>query len=114
MTDESVLKIPIQFECINCNYITLSKKDFNKHNSTRKHKILTQYLQIEDNYPIIKPYLCNCGKTYIHRQSLYTHKKKCNLKIEEPYLIPEPTDKELIMLLLKENAELKLLISNIS
>ena len=26
-----------KFECINCNYITNKKKDFNKHNLTNKH-----------------------------------------------------------------------------
>ena len=113
MTDASVLKIPIQFECMNCNYITLSKKDFHKHISTRKHKILTQDLQFKDNYPSIKPYLCKCGKTYIHRQSLYTHKKKCTFKMEEPDLKTEPTDKELIMLLLKENVEMKNLVLDV-
>ena len=114
MTYDSVPKIPMQFECDVCNYITLSKKDFNKHKSTRKHKILTQDLQFEDNCPTTKSYLCKCGKEYLHRQSLYTHKKKCNLKIEE--LIDskkEPTDKELIMLLIKENTEMKSLVLDV-
>ena len=30
-----------------------------------------------------KLYECECGKHYKHRQSLYTHKKKCKFIIDE-------------------------------
>ena len=42
MTDIFVPINPINYECYNCKYITANKKDFNKHNLTSKHKILTK------------------------------------------------------------------------
>jgi hypothetical protein len=41
-----------------------------------------------------------CNKTYLHRQGLWRHKKKCN------NLDKEPSDKQLFMMLLKQNNEL--------
>jgi hypothetical protein len=55
---------------------------------------------------------CECGKEYNHRQSLSIHKKKCKLKedseneSEEEKKLDEITDKELIMMVVKQNAEL--------
>lgn len=37
MLKKSPQIIANKFECINCNYITNKKKDFNKHNLTNKH-----------------------------------------------------------------------------
>jgi hypothetical protein len=53
-----------------------------------------------------KIYKCDCGKIYKHSSTLYAHKKKCTSKKETN----EPTDKELIMMLIKENSELKNLV----
>jgi hypothetical protein len=60
---------------------------------------------------------CNCGKEYKHRQGLWKHKKSCcvnsvltELDGSEDNKIKiynEPTDKDLIMMLIKENSELK-------
>lgn len=41
-----------------------------------------------------------CDKTYLHRQGLWRHKKTCNNANKEP------TDKELFIMLLKQNNEL--------
>jgi len=58
-----------------------------------------------------KCYLCECGKTYIHRQSLSVHKKKCIL-IENIQDKPENKD-DLINYLIKENKDFKSLILEI-
>jgi len=57
---------------------------------------------------------CKCGKIYKDNSGLWRHKQKCNYNeeniIEEENQIintNEPTDKELIMLLIKENSEFK-------
>jgi hypothetical protein len=53
--------------------------------STQKHKILTNDLQkipkIPDcaNLTVTKNNICECGNVYKHRQSLYKHKKFCEL-----------------------------------
>jgi len=65
-------------------------------------------------------FICSCGKEYKHRQSLYTHKKKCNYKenndndnsddkiINSNENSNENSElKELIMKLLIDNADMK-------
>lgn len=64
--------------CEQCDYKTVSAKDFNKHLLTGKHKILTNpNLEIPT-----KSYRCNCGKEYKHSSSLCAHKKKCSITID--------------------------------
>jgi hypothetical protein len=73
-TNFPIPKKPKFFYCINCDYTTRNKKDFNKHNETQKHKILTNNLEI-----LPKEFTCNlCKKKYKHASSLCAHKKKCN------------------------------------
>ena len=61
------------FVCTLCDYITNNKKDFLKHTFTRKHLILTTDLPKR----VATNCVCNCGKIYKHKQSLYKHKHKC-------------------------------------
>ena len=102
------------FRCDKCNFTSCKKSLYTKHLSTRKHEILTN----TDIYSLKKStYNCKCGKEYKHRQSLCSHKKKCNYKeknnksIEEDDKIinnNENTElKELIMKLLVDNADMK-------
>jgi len=110
MTDIFVPINPQYYECITCKYITANKKDFNKHNLTSKHFRLTQYLQNVPEIPTPeKQFLCACGKEYKHRQSLYTHKQKCNFKIQENIIEEnvDLNDKGLILTLIQQNNELQ-------
>ena len=118
MTDIFIPINPQNYECSNCKYITANKKDFNKHILTSKHLILTQYLQKIPEIPIQdKIFICDCGKEYKHRQSLYTHKQKCNFKIKENVIEEknepntdtniEISDKNLILTLIQQNNELQ-------
>ena len=68
------------FRCETCDFNTGNKFNYLKHLDTRKHKTLTKiYL---DTIKSASPtYICLCGKSYKHRQSLYAHKKTC-LKIK--------------------------------
>jgi len=75
-------KIRSEFVCINCNYTTCDKKDYNKHIATVKHKnntnvdiLLTASVKKSE---LLAEIICNCGKKYKSRQGLYAHKKKCN------------------------------------
>jgi len=81
MLTKKSAKIRSEFVCINCNYATCDKKDYNKHIATAKHKnntnvdiLLTNLEKKSDNLFEI---ICNCGKKYKSRQGLYSHKKKC-------------------------------------
>ena len=96
-----------KFECINCDFNCFNKNDYNRHILTRKHKILTNVYK--ENFENVSKLACECGKEYKHRQSLSIHKKKCTFikdnSIEEKET-NEPSDKELIMMVVKQNAEL--------
>ena len=52
-----------------------------------------------------KTFLCECGKIYSSASGLWKHKQKCNQ--EQKLEKDEPSDKQLIMMLIKENSELK-------
>jgi len=117
LTDRS-LKIPKQYKCEKCNYITCNKKDFNKHLLTEKHIILTNVDNNSQKIPY-KTFSCECGKKYKHRQSLCVHKKKCILIIENTGLITIEDKKEIIELkednkeLKEDNKELKIMIKEL-
>lgn len=96
MTDEKSSKIPTKFNCIYCYYNTSSKKDYNKHLLTKKHKNTANAAALSET----PQHICQCGKIYKHRQSLFNHKQKCNVK--------ESLDKdELILTLTKQTVELQ-------
>ena len=106
MASNNSQKIPEQYECCFCNYITVSKKDFNKHTLSNKHNRLVNANKMLVNSNDNKKYSCNCGKTYSHDSSYYRHKKKCNITIVTD-LNDETIDKDqLIIMLIKQNAEL--------
>jgi 1,2-phenylacetyl-CoA epoxidase PaaB subunit len=96
-----------QYECKLCNFICCKTSDYKRHLSTRKHKMMTN----DDNYAHknAELFICNnCNKCYKYRQGLSLHKKKCNPSIatqdaSNNYVV----DKELVMMLIKENSELK-------
>ena len=73
-------KVAPKFYCSTCDYSTSRKCNWNKHIMTRKHKILTN---TDANATKCSSYKCECGKNYKHRQSLFTHVKKCTFKKEE-------------------------------
>ena len=71
-----------KFYCNECDFVCCKKSNYDKHITTRKHKILTNtYKKMPDDNDQL--YECECGKHYKHRQSLYTHKKKCKFIIDE-------------------------------
>jgi hypothetical protein len=125
MTDAPDCKKSPTFSCNTCDYVCFKQSDFNKHNNTRKHAMLTNTdkiltknkfnanlspnLSANDYYDTeSKNYKCNCGKLYKHRQSLYTHKKKCQPTKNEDHNIvqqydPQKTDvNELIVTIMKQ------------
>jgi hypothetical protein len=116
MTDIIIPINPQVYECSNCKYITVNKKDFNKHILTAKHLRLTKYLQNIPEIPTLeKIFVCDCGKKYKHRQSLYTHKRNCNFikesQNEEAKIDTNKdvdlSDKNLILTLINQNNELQ-------
>jgi hypothetical protein len=64
------------FSCKLCDYNTCSKKDFEKHLLTKKHN-KGEYNKITTKKSSEHNMVCECGRTYNHRASLYNHKKTC-------------------------------------
>ena len=106
-----------KYNCINCNFKCSKNSDWLRHLITRKHENGVKILTTTDENGAKNAsniHICNCGKEYKHRQSLYNHKKKCNKKdlLDD---IKKDTDNkdDLINYLIKENQEFKNLILEI-
>jgi hypothetical protein len=117
-------KSATKYFCENCDYGTCKKSNYESHIESAKHKKVTNgYIEgqksakkqpkIEKNQHIGEIFTCFCGKEYIHRQGLWRHKKNCIIQEtcvsehENTIITNNPTDKNLIMMLIKENSELK-------
>ena len=105
------------FECNKCNFICSKKSNFDAHLLTSKHK-----MEIDGNNMEIEKmprHRCCCGKMYKTNSGLWKHRKSCSknakkcLTITDGDFIPDDynnahvIDKDLIMLLIKENSDLK-------
>jgi len=100
-------KIP-KYNCDHCEYITNNKKDYSKHLLTAKHKNETNETLLKQLCPKKSPNLqCHCGIFFYSRTTLWRHKKTC---VEE---LTNQTDKNLIMMLIKENSELKTMVLDV-
>ncbi len=94
------------FICKVCDYTSSKKSNLDKHLLTRKHAdatIRNTLLQKSSQSSDSGPVCCGkCGKGYQTRTGLWRHKKVC-----ESF---DPSDKDVIMMLIKENADLKNLV----
>ena len=117
MLTESCSKVAFNFNCQNCHYNTSKKSSYEKHLTTSKHIQLTTVnkpgTDCLQNFTDYNTFIChNCDKKYKSRVGLWKHKKKCsqsNAQTQQPSTTntDEPTDKQLIMMLIKENVEVK-------
>ena len=98
--------------CIYCDFNTCKITDYKRHLETKKHIGNTMATSGNKNLEKILHKCENCNKIYNDRTGLWKHKKKCktkedsdseNKKTEKD----EITDKELIMMLIKDNSEFK-------
>jgi len=111
------------YSCELCQYITNNRYDYKKHLVTRKHTDQTVNA-INPLQPAIKKsqfpqdYKCiecdGCGQKYMHRSSLYRHKKSCDKSCKKPQddnatgvLLDPLKQQELLLTLLKDNQEFK-------
>ena len=100
-------KVAQNFCCSFCDYLTCKKTDFSKHLSTLKHKKRENGSKMvvngSDLSQKVAEYKCPCGNTYKYESGYYRHKKVCN---DKQYVKNEISDKELIVMLLKQNSQL--------
>jgi hypothetical protein len=94
--------------CKICDFNTSKLTDYNRHIITQKH--IRNELATSSNKNLEKNiYICeNCGKEYNDRTGLWRHNKKCiSSSNDTPEFKFNGMDKdELIIMLLKQNAEL--------
>jgi phenylpyruvate tautomerase PptA (4-oxalocrotonate tautomerase family) len=101
--------IPKKYCCELCNYTTSYSKDFKKHLVTKKHMEISGSPE-----EITKVLICEiCNKKFKTNSGLWKHKNKgCHTQSLESKedskedSKEEVTDKEVIMMLLKQNSEL--------
>jgi len=115
----NLAKTSNNFYCECCHYNTSRKFNFNIHLQSERHKNNANNSFLAKTS---KNFECqNCNKIFNDRSGLWRHKQKCNQEKEDEQekekekddktQVPlGPTDKELIMLLIKENSELKNLV----
>ena len=113
-------KVAKKYCCISCDYITSRKCNFNKHLNGLKHQRMTNDddggQKVAKSSKKKQPFICDCGRSYKHRQGIWKHKQECNIytdnssnknssnKLNSCNYV---SDKELIMMLIKDNNELK-------
>jgi hypothetical protein len=101
-------KMAPKYYCEICDYECSKKYNWEKHILTSKHICATKgdkLVAFCGKKGQIEIFVCEfCDKEYQHRQGLWRHKKICQ-KIHNNN--DEPTDKQLIMMLIKENSELR-------
>lgn len=102
MDNKKSLKIPKIFSCKSCDYMSCSRKDYNKHLSTLKHMRIMNG-QVKDNEKSPPAFQCSCGKSYKYKSGLCKHKKTCT----SPKNPPIKSNDEVIENLTKENREMK-------
>ena len=109
-----------KYICEKCDFVCSYLRDWNRHIARPKHKNIDFGNDFEKKptkkAQIVKEYTCNCGKKYSTNSGLWKHQKKCehNDAIKENINQDKVNicDKELIITLVKQNAELLEIIKN--
>lgn len=129
MTKTSNFQSPI-FLCTDCDYITCRRWNFDQHLASAKHVRMTKEDSRGQNVPsqisTSTGFVCDCGRSYKHRQGLWKHRRACPPKFggqssKFGEFSPnfgdvvatssvEVTDKDLIVMLIQDNNELRKLM----
>lgn len=76
------------YVCDICDYVTSNKKDYNKHINTIKHNNNKKSPQHN--------MVCECGKTYTNRSSLFNHRKVCPMTCKDGNNIGEGVHEKMV------------------
>jgi len=105
---EATQNIPVKFYCNICDYGCSKKSSWNQHLLTSKHSKATNVLM-----PATKIYACEkCYTNFKHHSSYYRHIKKCIKEQIVPNENNNILDKEIIIMLVKQNTELMDMLKN--
>ena len=107
------------FRCDVCDYSSSRYSQWQRHLSTHKHKMVENGSKMVENGSVLVPkssenLSCDCGNVYKYDSGYYRHKKKCCYKKDNNQKtdILDMSDKELIIMLVKQNSELINIVKN--
>jgi hypothetical protein len=111
-------KISKNLHCELCHYTTCKIADYKKHLQTLKHQNReNETFETGLKQNVAKNLQCICGISFNNRTTLWRHKKKCNFENNECDETNNKedkslSDKELIIMLVKQNTELMDMLKN--
>ena len=98
-----------RFYCEHCDFKCYMKCDWARHIARPKHIVNVQGNDLEIKN-VKKTYNCSCGRIFLSKSGLWKHNNICNK--EEVVGNDNTSEKDLIMMLLKQNSELLEVIKN--
>ena len=108
MTTNLVPKNQNKFYCKICNYGSSRKSQYDRHLLTSKHKNNENTTKIQQIKNDKMPFICLCGKKYVHRASLYNHQKRCSYRAElNPELKVPKLSSDMIVKLIQDNNDIR-------
>jgi hypothetical protein len=116
-------KISKIHSCVLCDYNTCKIADFKKHLLTQKHKKKDNETYLKQNETnlsskvtkVAEKFQCICGIVFNSRTTLWRHKKKCKFEDtsdKDDNDNKTTSDKDLILMLVKQNTELMEILKN--
>ena len=117
--EQNEQKMSKLFCCVNCDYNTSRKLNYDRHLLTDKHKKNSMEPKIYSMEPNIEQieqntrFKCICGKTYTYSRGLSKHKKTCSYKYSNEINYKNEGEYKnltnLVLEIVKQNHELVLL-----
>jgi len=111
MSTEIKQKTAQKYVCQLCDFNTSRKNNYKTHILTPKHQQNEKINNLSTNLstnPKEKKFCCDfCGKNFKERTGLWKHSKKCKEHCNYNTDENEITDKQMILMLLKDNNEFK-------
>ena len=97
------------FVCECCDYNTSRRGQYDRHLATDKHQNMSNETNMKQKSS--EKFHCQCGIAFRSRTTLWRHKKTCSCEFEIEKQDDSP-DKDLIMMLVKQNSELLEVLKN--
>jgi len=106
MSTDKTPKNPTIYNCDICDFMTSNRKDYSRHVATlkhQKHTLSTNDNSFTQNTP--NKFICSaCNKCYKERTGLWRHNQICQQTVDASHNFV--IDKELVMSILKQNADI--------
>jgi hypothetical protein len=96
----------LKYSCEFCNFTCYQKCDWDRHIIRPKH-ISNQAGNVEEIKKLEKTFSCICGRQFKTNSGLWKHQSKCDITSSNHNISKdEPSDKDLILKILKQNSDL--------